>query len=119
MGYDNEATQAERRAVLKNDTYFSRAQATIGDELGGRFKPLSKTVVVGVPQVPRQPPNSVWSGDVVPPEPPLGYSVHDMVPTGTPSEGAASIAAELQKAIEVGGQVARASPDDPPLKRRV
>jgi hypothetical protein len=123
--FQNNSSQAERREVLKNDrqaqTYFERAQETIGEEMGGRFKHLGSASVTGVPQYPQQPPNSVWSGDVVPPEPPLGFDINSMVPTGTPAEVAASIAAELQKAIDAGAQVTRAPdvlPDDGPAKRR-
>jgi hypothetical protein len=117
--YHNEARQAERRQALKADCYFNRAQIEIGSELGGRFSHLTKTVVTGVPQVPKQPENSPFHHDRCGQEPPLGYSVNDMVPVGTPSEVQASIAAELQRAIEAGSKVERV-PDvgEPPLKRR-
>jgi hypothetical protein len=124
--FRNDSSQDERKAVLKNDrqaqTYFERAQETIGEEMGGRFAHLAKASVTPVPQVPRQPPNSPFAGDVVPPEPPLGYSVNDMIPTGNPSEIAASIKESLARAIDEGSKVARkpdVSPDDGPIKRRV
>ena len=107
--------------MLGTDT-SSRAQVEIGSELGGRFSHLTKTVVTGVPQVPRQPPNSPFHHDAVPPEEPLGIDVNAMSTVGTPSEVSASIAAELQKAIEQGSKVKReldTLPGDPPLKRRV
>ena len=118
--YHNGATQVERRQALKAGCYFNRAQTEVGSELGGRFSHLTKTVVEAVPQVPRQPANSPFAGDPCGVEPPLGFSVNDMVPTGTPVEIAASIAAELAKAIEQGSKVVR-KPDvvpDPPMKRR-
>ena len=125
----NDSSQEERKAMLKNDrqarTYFERAQETVGEEMGGRFKHLGSGTVVGASPspIPRQPPNSPFAGDPCGQEPPLGYSVDEMVPTGTPSEVAASIAVNLQKAIEQGSKVERGPdvlPDDPgPLKRRV
>ena len=96
--------QRERREVLRNDqllrkqaaedrasTYFAQAQAEIGAELGGRFKHLSQTVVTGVPQAPMQPQGSPWRCDPVGPEPPLGYDINALVPTGEPHEVQASI----------------------------
>ena len=92
--FQNDATQAERRAVVKNDrsTYLDHAIANAEAEAQGRFAKVNATKVVGVPQVPRQPEHSFWHHDVVGQEPPLGYSVNDMMPTGNPAEVATSVA---------------------------
>jgi hypothetical protein len=67
--YDNPTSQAERKAELKRDTYLSRAQASVGEELGGRFKHLARETTV-TPQYPRLPPShQLFAND--PPEPPL------------------------------------------------
>jgi hypothetical protein len=122
--FENNSSQAERRRVLKEDqrsTYLDHARANAEMEAQGRFAKVTGSPVAGVPQVPRQPEGSPWHSDVSGIEPSLGYSVHDMVPTGTPSEVQASIAAELQRAIDEGSLVARApdvSANDGPVKRR-
>ena len=79
--YRNEATQSEKREVLK-DTYFARQQNT-ADDAGGRFTKLTPTNVTGstpVPSYPQQPTNSPWSSNPVPPEEPLGFSVDELLP---------------------------------------
>lgn len=74
--FNNSATQAERKQVLK-DTYLTRAAAEV--EMGGRFKRLNPTVITGAAtSYPRQPSNSPWHSDPVPPEEPLGFSVDAM-----------------------------------------
>ena len=100
----NDSTQAERREVVKNDrsTYLDHARANEEMVAQGRFAKVNATPVAGVPEYPRQPEGSPWHHDPVPTEPSLGYSVHDLPPVGTPAEVAASIAAELAKAIEAG-----------------
>jgi hypothetical protein len=55
-------------------TYLQFAEAD-ANEGGGRFKKENR--VTGVPEYPKQPANSPWSGDPVPTEPPLGYSIDD------------------------------------------
>jgi hypothetical protein len=96
--YHNETSQAERLAALENDqaqlssapltastasqglTYLSRAVATMGNELGGRFSHLARgqqTVVgTGPNPYPQQPANSPWAADVAGTEPPLGQDVN-------------------------------------------
>ena len=67
----------------------------VQDESGGRFSRQQPFEVVGKspsPVMPQLPATSPWSGDPVPDEEPLGFSVEDMVPTGTEAEIAASIA---------------------------
>ena len=72
--YHNEATQSEKREVLR-DSYLTRAQADA--ELGaqGRFKRETTTRITSVPVYPKQPANSPWSqstDEVVGVEPSLG-----------------------------------------------
>ncbi len=123
--FENETDQATRKAVIKHDqmatTYFERAQAEIGSEMG-RFKSLNKQTVVGAsggPVYPRLPPSSPFANDPVPPPEPLGFSVDEMEAVGTPQEVAASLAdtpltapTESSPAVETGGVSAL------PLKRR-
>jgi hypothetical protein len=90
--YRNEASQAERKAVLENDNYHTRAQNTL-DESGGRYTKLTPTNVTGTAsaQVPKLPESSPWAtDDPTGVEPPLGFSVDEMQPTGTPVEVAKS-----------------------------
>jgi hypothetical protein len=85
----NETDQRERREVLRKDTYLARAQAEAEAEVGGRFKRLTPTTIVGatpVPSYPSQPSSSPYHSDPVPPEPPLGIDVNSIEPVGTPVE---------------------------------
>jgi len=115
--YENEASQRERKAVLKNDTYLARAQATVGEELGGRFQKLAKTTVTGVPTVPKQPATSPWAEPDPNVEPAFGVDINYVEPIGTRAEQA-SIAGtpptvpELPSAVDPGGVPA------PSLRRR-
>jgi hypothetical protein len=89
--------QRERRELARSTgatTYHARAAADIA--LLGQGRHTQGAVVTGsvrVPQVPRQPEGSPWSGDLVPPEEPLGWSVEAQEPVGEPHEIAASLAA--------------------------
>jgi hypothetical protein len=86
----NDATQAEKRKVLLNDTYHSRATVD-ADAPGGRFKASNKT-----PVSPTEYPAAAgpWSDPVEPGiEPPLGYSVDEVEPVGEYHEIQASLAA--------------------------
>jgi len=88
--FNNERSQAERQKVLENDrkvrsTYFQHAQTDPDLELGGRFKKLIPSVVVGTgagPVYPQQPEGSPWAKEPIGTEPPLGYSVEDHEPVG-------------------------------------
>ena len=78
--YHNEATQAERKAIVKNDSYFSRQQNAV-DDAGGRYAKLTPSNVTGSTPSPQYPqiPSGPWAGDdPVPNEEPLGFSVHAM-----------------------------------------
>ena len=91
--YSNEATQAERREVLRNDTYFARQSNTVEDN-GGRFSKLTPATITGStpsPQYPQQPANSPWHHDLVAATEPLGFSVDAMEPVGTQAEIEASL----------------------------
>jgi hypothetical protein len=92
MGPANDIPQSERRQVSENDrvarraaTYHSLASADIDQERGGRFATMNKPAVTGTDpavRVPQQPANSFWSRDLLPPEPPLGWSVEAQEPVG-------------------------------------
>lgn len=120
----NDSTQAERKAVVKNDqrsTYLDHAIANAEMEAQGRFAKVNATTVVGVPQVPKQPETSPFHHDPCGPEAPLGYDINEVVAVGSPSEIQASIAVNLQKALDEGSRVPRAPdvlPDPAPTKRR-
>ena len=83
--------QRERRETLENDRRVREQQArgsTYLDhhhaELGGRFGAVETETITGrlSPQPPPLPASSPWAGpDMVPPEPPLGYSVNDLEPS--------------------------------------
>jgi hypothetical protein len=79
--YDNDTPQAERRQIVKNDSYFARQSDTVEDS-GGRFAKLTPTKVTGstpLPQVPQLPASSPWSsGFDQNVEPALGFSVDEM-----------------------------------------
>src|SRR5262245_60143674 len=70
----NDTDQQTRRQVLK-DCYLNRAQAEADMAAGGRWKNQNPTSVTGAPSYPRQPSNSPWHSDPVPPEEPLGYEI--------------------------------------------
>ena len=95
--YDNPATQDERKAILRNDSYFSRQQNT-ADDAGGRYAKLTPSNVIGskpTPQYPSLPASSPWSQFDQNVEPVLGFSVDAMEPVGTPTEVQSSLAPNL------------------------
>jgi hypothetical protein len=84
--YHNEATQAEKREVLR-DTYLTRAQSDADLTSQGRFKKEIATRVTGVPVYPSLPASSPWSsGFDQNVEPPLGFAIDEMPAVGTPNE---------------------------------
>ena len=61
--FDDQASLAERRKVLRNDTYFSR-QSNAADDAGGRFAKFTPVTITGStpsPQYPSLPASSPWS----------------------------------------------------------
>ena len=99
--FSNQASQSERREVLRNDTMFSRQQNTI-DDSGGRFAKLTPATITGAtsPQYPQLPPSSPWaSGFDQNVEPQLGFSVDAMEPTGTHAEIEASLPALIPQVV--------------------
>jgi hypothetical protein len=91
----NDATQKEKRALAGSTaatTYFKQSQVAEELESTGRFTAKPSTVG-SEPAVryPRLPSSSPWSSDPVGLEPALGYSVHDMLPTGEVAEISASL----------------------------
>jgi hypothetical protein len=64
------------------------------DDLGGRFRKPGTVVGNSPVSYPAQPPTSPWHEDLVPPEPPLGYSVNDLG-LGEPEAAAADDVPDL------------------------
>ena len=94
MNPADDIPKTEKRRILANDrkvmsSYLEHAQVSIDDDRGGRFAAVGKsaTVVGASPtSYPQQPTNSPWARDVMPPEPPLGFSVHEIEPVGEKHE---------------------------------
>jgi hypothetical protein len=94
----DEPTQAEKLAALHNDLLLKRGTAysqvvDLYDDSRphGRFAVGSRQPLT---EYPRQPPHSPWSGVPALNGPdPLGYSVEEMEPAGSPAEVEASIEA--------------------------
>ena len=107
--YHQNSDQREREAVLRNDTFQSRAQAE-ADDVRGRWAQEHKATVTGTGpvQYPRLPESS-WVNDPVPPEQPLGLDINTVEAVGTIPEIQASIE-ELgdaaTEAVRVGPQSA-------------
>ena len=83
-----EDEQDEKRRILANDlsvrdsgTFLSHTHS----EAGGRFASVESQQVIGrdgAPRYPALPSSSPWAGpDLVGPEPPLGFSVDEMIPS--------------------------------------
>lgn len=82
------------RRVREAATYHSVAMGSADDERGGRYADSgNSTTVTGSSPIsyPAQPPSSPWACDPLPPEPPLGFAIDAMEPTGEKFEVAASI----------------------------
>jgi hypothetical protein len=89
--YWNPFSQSERKEILKNDrdtrdTFHSRAQAALDDESGGRFAKVTPRNVTGASpsaQYPRQPENSPYASNPVPPGAAIdevGYGINAVEP---------------------------------------
>jgi hypothetical protein len=81
--FHNEASQDERRQVLK-DTLYGRTVAEQGT-IGGRFAAESKMRVAPF-EYPRQPANSPWHNNPLPAEEPLGVDINAVEAVGTAAE---------------------------------
>ena len=121
--FNNQSSQAERREVLRNDSYFSRQSNTV-DDAGGRFTKLTPNILTGQSQqVPQQPASSYWAqglDEVCGPEPAFGVDVNAQEPVGTPKEIQASLEVVGVKpplcADDLGGSMA---PNDAALSSDV
>ena len=109
--FTNQASQSERREVLRNDSYLSRAQADADLTSQGRFKRETATRVTGVPAYPSLPASSPWSsGFDQNLEPPFGVDVEAHEPVGTAKEQeqsklALSLATEVASPPVAGDRV--------------
>jgi hypothetical protein len=87
MTFRNNASQAEREAMLKldrrNNTMHGRALTELDQLMQGRFS--KPTEVVGT-EPPIYPAAAAWTQDHLPPEPPLGFDVSAVEPVGEPFE---------------------------------
>ena len=92
MALSKEQEQAERRKLAGSTTSISKdnppstlhSLANLDNSLGGRF--AVGGAVSGEEELvryPRQPEGSPWSGPQVGVEPPLGYAIDELEPTGT------------------------------------
>jgi hypothetical protein len=93
----DDISMAEKRRILAEEqisSYRAHAEANADMDLGGRFALVQKpaTVIgsgpISYPQLPTDSPSNQMH--MMPPEPSLGYSVHDLEPTGEPHEVRAS-----------------------------
>jgi len=91
----DEISQAEKRAILKQDrgtTFFERSQLDLALESQGRFRNVTSATVVGATPhaVPRMPANSPWATGIdqlTGKEPPLGYSINEVEQESVPASG--------------------------------
>ena len=100
MNKADQFTQAFKRKILAEDrdrlsSYLDHARSSVDDERGGRFAAAAPTrTVVGAEPIayPRLPADNPFNQAalMVPDEPPLGYSVNDLNPTGEIHEQKAS-----------------------------
>jgi len=118
--FDNETPQAERKAIVRNDSYFARQQNTI-DDAGGRYSKLNPAKITGsTPSpVPQQPTSSPWAqgiDQVTGPEPPLDIDLNFVGALG----GASAPSAAIETAPLEGGGLSSTPIDDPPqaIRRR-
>src|SRR5947207_2617002 len=82
------------RGRVLRDTLLGRGRADadacaysdfVSDDAGGRFRKQQPSTITGaqpVIQYPRQPVSSPWASDPVGTEPPLGFPIDQMEPTG-------------------------------------
>jgi len=101
--YHNDTSQAERRAVLKNEHDASTFHEFAHDDGGGGgFKNQTPRHVVGSTPVPQYPAGPDWSADLTGVEPPLGMRIDEMIPAGEPHEVAKSADERIKTMRENG-----------------
>ena len=122
--------QQERRAVLSNEQKLPagdyepttlHAMSRLSNDLEGRHSArdylAGADASVDYPAIPSGP----WSADYakVPDEPPLGFDVNAVEPTGTPAEVAASMAgATAPTSVITSAGVVETALVNPSMKRR-
>jgi hypothetical protein len=117
----NDSSQAERRAILRNErevgTYHAFATSEAGT-IGGRFAAEAKQRVTGATPAPQYPalPDGAFPNQAaaVPLEPSLGVAIDQMEPTGTYAEIEQSL---MREARDGAGRLLpdvaeQASPDE-------
>jgi hypothetical protein len=122
--FKNDSDQAERKAIMRNDTYFARQQNT-ADDAGGRFTKLTPSTLTGQSQqVPPLPTSSPWAqGFDQGVEPALGFSVDEMPALEEPALSPTTVATspttvEVDRAGEgpvIGSTVASFPATDEPV----
>jgi hypothetical protein len=94
--FHNKASQAEKREVDANDRRVRNALTYLDhthDDAGGRFARQRPSTVVGADPSVNYPAAAPWTRDAVPPEPPLGTSIDEMIPVGESFEVEQSLSA--------------------------
>jgi hypothetical protein len=120
MTFNNNASQAERKQVLK-DTMFNRASSE-ASEISGRWaKPTQVTGKDQAMHYPRLPTSSPWSNPIEAAEPPLGVDVNETPIVGESFEVEQSLNQDFgwRKTIRDGvpqaaGSLISASPEPTP-----
>lgn len=119
----NDSSQAERRRVLANDRQQTSSLLDhVEPEGGGRFAELArrdagKSTVVGATPSVQYPTGPGWTRSEVPQEPPLGFSVNDLEPTGEPFEVERSLASLAEAGPPMSAAV-ETTGTNPNIKRR-
>jgi hypothetical protein len=87
--FHNETSQAERRAILdaeRSASTYHQFATSEADPVHDRFEEISGSSVTGATRYLPQPETSPWASDSVGQEPPLGFPIDQMEPTGTHTE---------------------------------
>ena len=97
--YSNDATQDERKAIVKNDSYFARQSNTADDRRRQICKAETSTHTGQSSQIPSYQRTHLGHHDPVPATEPLGFSVNAMEPVGTPTEIQSSLPALIPATV--------------------
>ena len=95
--HDLSPTSPSRSGAARRTHFGASATGACSEGNSGRGRPSGCSIR-------RLPANSPWAGDLVGLEPPLGFSVDAMEPTGEPHEVAASLAADPVSVAEDRGR---------------